>query len=143
MTPNLPTTKPYLIRAIHEWCSDNGFTPHIAVRVDNRVRVPREHVKDGQVVLNIGLEATGGLRINNDLVTFQTRFSGVAHDISFPIGNVAAIYARENGAGLAFEPENIKADAKPESEPVPGDSPDPDSTPPRTPPGRPKLQRIK
>jgi stringent starvation protein B len=142
MTPNLPTTKPYLIRAIHEWCSDNGFTPYIAVRVDSSVRVPREHVKDGQVVLNIGFEATGGLRISNDLVSFQARFGGVARDISFPVGNVAAIYARENGAGMAFEPENADT-PKPESEPVSGDSPDSDPTSPRTPPGRPKLQRIK
>ena len=105
MTENtLPSTKPYLIRAIHEWCTDNGFTPYIAVQVDGRVRVPREHVRDGQIVLNVGYEATGGLQIGNDLISFQARFGGVARDISFPVGNVAAIYARENGAVMAFEP---------------------------------------
>jgi stringent starvation protein B len=121
MAANLPSTQPYLIRAIHEWCSDNGFTPHVVVRVDGRARVPREHVKDGQIVLNIAYEATGGLQIGNDLVSFQARFGGVARDISFPVGNVAKIYARENGVGMAFEPE-------------PG-MPPPD--------GRPRLRRVK
>jgi len=84
MTKNLPSTKPYMIRAIHEWCTDNGFTPHVAVQVDGRVRVPRGHARDGQIVLNIGYEATGGLQIGNDLISFQARFGGVARDISFP-----------------------------------------------------------
>jgi stringent starvation protein B len=142
MTQNLPSTKPYLIRAIHEWCSDNGFTPYIAVKVDGRVRVPREHVKDEQVVLNIAYEATGGLQMRNDLISFQARFGGVARDISFPVGNVVAIYSRENGVGMAFEPESGQTNASgPETESSSGDSPEPD---PRTPPsGRPKLQRIK
>jgi stringent starvation protein B len=143
MTKNLPSTKPYMIRAIHEWCTDNGFTPHVAVRVDGRVRVPRGHARDGQIVLNIGQEATGGLQIGNDLISFKARFGGVAHDISFPIGNVAAIYARENGAGMAFEPESPEnAASESETESTSGDAPDPE---PRTPPpaGRPKLQRIK
>lgn len=141
MTENtLPSTKPYLIRAIHEWCTDNGFTPYIAVQVDGRVRVPREHVRDGQIVLNVGYEATGGLQIGNDLISFQARFGGVARDISFPVGNVAAIYARENGAGMAFEPESAAADAAPPETPPPsGDGPEP--RPPSG--GRPKLQRIK
>jgi stringent starvation protein B len=127
-----------MIRAIHEWCTDNGFTPYIAVRADGRARVPREHVRDGQIVLNIAYEATGGLRIGNDLISFKARFGGVAHDISFPIGCVVAIYARENGTGMTFEPE-------PEA-PGPPAEPggDPDSGPGRPPPGgRPKLQRIK
>jgi stringent starvation protein B len=103
---DLPSTKPYLIRAIHQWCCDNGFTPYLAVAVDARTRVPREHVRDGQIVLNVDYEATGNLTIANDGITFQARFGGVARDISIPIGNVAAIYARENGAGMAFEPES-------------------------------------
>ncbi|MDR1709251.1 MAG: ClpXP protease specificity-enhancing factor [Candidatus Accumulibacter sp.] len=131
MPAQLPTTKPYLIRAIHEWCTDNGFTPYIALRVDEHVRVPREHVRDGQIVLNIGVEATGGLRLGNDLIAFQARFNGVARDISFPVANVAAIYARENGAGMAFEPE--PADPAPTPEPPP----------PPPPAGRPRLQRVK
>jgi stringent starvation protein B len=143
MTVNLPSTKPYLIRAIHEWCSDNGFTPHVVVRVDDRVRVPREHVRDAQIVLNVAYEATGGLRIGNDLISFQARFGGVARDISFPVGNVTAIYARENGAGMAFEPESAETGgAAAEADTAPGGPPGPE---PRTPPpaGRPKLQRIK
>jgi stringent starvation protein B len=141
MAANLPSTTPYLIRAIHEWCTDNGFTPHVVVRVDSRARVPKEHVKDGQIVLNIGHEATGGLRIGNDLVSFQARFGGVARDISFPVGSVAAIYARENGAGMAFEPESAGA-AGPEAEPASKDTPslDPGTPPPA---GRPRLRRIK
>jgi stringent starvation protein B len=139
MAANLPSTQPYLIRAIHEWCTDNGFTPHVVVQVDDRVRVPKEYVRDGRIVLNVGYEATGGLQIGNDLVSFQARFGGVARDISFPVGNVAAIYARENGAGMAFEPEGA---AGSETAPASGDAPGPE---PRTPPpaGRPNLRRIK
>ena len=141
---DLPSTKPYMIRAIHEWCTDNGFTPYVAVQVDARARVPKEHVKDGQIVLNIGYEATGGLQIGNDLISFQARFGGVARELSFPVGNVLAIYARENGAGMAFEFENSESEvpAVPEKDAAtPDDASDPG---PRTPPpGRPKLQRIK
>lgn len=138
MTENLPSTKPYLIRAIHEWCTDNGFTPYIAVKVDEWTRVPREFVRDGQIVLNIGYEATGGLQIANEGVSFQARFGGVAREIFFPIENVASIYARENGAGMAFEPESKGAAAGSVTDA--SDEPDPTPTPPT---GRPKLQRIK
>ncbi|MDR1935938.1 MAG: ClpXP protease specificity-enhancing factor [Candidatus Accumulibacter sp.] len=142
MTKNLPSTKPYLIRAIHEWCTDNGFTPYIAVQVDGRARVPKEHARGGQIVLNIGYEATGGLQIGNEMISFQARFGGVARDISFPVGNVAAIYARENGAGMAFEPESAESGRPgPETEPASGNAPDPGTSPP--PSKRPKLQRIK
>ena len=135
----LPSTKPYMIRAIHEWCSDNGFTPHIAVTVDARTRVPQEFVRDEQIVLNIGHDATGRLQIANDSISFQARFGGVARDIYVPIGNVAAIYARENGAGMAFEPELGGDQSMPDTGSA-DDNPEP-STPP--PGGRPKLQRIK
>jgi len=140
----LPSTKPYLIRAIQEWCCDNGFTPHIAVVVDQQVRVPREFVRDGQIVLNIGYEATGHLKIANEGITFQARFGGVARDISVPIGNVTAIYAKENGAGMAFEPETSAEkqhdfESGNQSEQL-DDEPDPSPPPPS---GRPKLQRIK
>lgn len=97
------STKPYLIRAIHEWCSDNGFTPYLAVSVDARTIVPREHVKAGEIVLNVSHGATGRLQMGNDLITFQARFGGVARDLSIPVENVSAIYARENGHGMAFE----------------------------------------
>lgn len=140
---NLPSTKPYLIRAIHEWCCDNNFTPYIAVIADGRARVPREFVRDGQIVLNIGYEATGHLKIANDGISFQARFGGVAREISVPIRNVAAIYAKENGAGMAFEPESEEVDATE----TPADSfsnLDNDPEPPPAPTtGRPKLQRIK
>ena len=143
----LPSTKPYMIRAIHEWCCDNGFTPYIAVIADERARVPREFVRDGQIVLNVGYEATGHLSITNDGITFQARFGGVARDISVPISNVVAIYAKENGAGMAFEPETggdsnapTVSLAQPPEEKPESDAP---PTPPAPPPGRPKLQRVK
>jgi stringent starvation protein B len=136
----LPSTKPYLIRAIHEWCCDNGFTPYIAVVADEHARVPREFVRDGRIVLNVGYEATGHLKIANEAITFQARFGGVARDISVPIGNVAAIYARENGAGMAFEPETAAGLAPAAG--VGGGEGDGDPEPP-SPGSRPKLQRIK
>ena len=135
----LPSTKPYMIRAIHEWCCDNGFTPYITVVADDRARVPREFVRDGQIVLNVGYEATGHLNIANDGITFQARFGGVARDIAVPIGNVVAIYAKENGAGMAFEADSggsVEALAAADT----GRDPEP---PPAPPSGRPKLQRIK
>ena len=142
----LPSTKPYMIRAIHEWCCDNGFTPYIAVVVDERTRVPREFVRDGQIVLNVGYDATGHLNIANDGITFQARFGGVARDISVPIGNVVAIYAKENGAGMAFEPETeTESASKAPAVSLAGQAEDnPESDPPPAPPaGRPKLQRVK
>ena len=138
----LPSTKPYLIRAIQEWCCDNCFTPHIAVLVDKHVRVPFEFVRDGQIVLNIGYGATGHLTISNEGITFQARFGGVARDIAVPIANVTSIYARENGAGMDFEAELGAADKMADS----GDakvSDDEPLPPMQAPAGRPKLQRIK
>jgi stringent starvation protein B len=135
----LPSTKPYLLRAIWEWCCDNGFTPHIAVVVDERTRVPREFIKDGQIVLNLGPGATNKLQIGNEFVEFQARFGGVARDLSVPIQQVAAIYARENGAGMAFDlDEEALLAARVEAEDA-----DPEPEPPRPEAGRPKLQRIK
>jgi stringent starvation protein B len=98
------STKPYLLRAIHEWCTDNGFTPYIAVYVDNRVRVPMEYVKNKEIVLNVGFEATSGLKMGNDWVEFKARFGGHSREISVPVDHVIAIYARENGQGMAFPP---------------------------------------
>ena len=96
------TTRPYLIRALHEWCIDNGFTPYVAVRVDSSVQVPREYVKDGEIVLNVGLDATSGLLLGNDYIEFKARFAGKVRDIMVPVERVVAIYARENGQGMAF-----------------------------------------
>ena len=95
-------TRPYLLRALHEWCSDNGFTPYLAVFVDASVQVPMEYVKNNEIVLNVGFEATSGLRLGNDFVEFKARFGGVARDIVVPVDHVIAIYARENGQGMAF-----------------------------------------
>lgn len=99
----MKTTKPYLIRAIHEWCADQGFTPYLAVKVDATTRVPREFVKDGEIVLNVGVEATHQLLLGNEEITFQARFGGRAFPVVVPIERVAAIYASENGEGMAFE----------------------------------------
>ncbi|MFN4341093.1 MAG: ClpXP protease specificity-enhancing factor [Azonexus sp.] len=137
----LPSTKPYLLRALWEWCCDNGFTPHIAVEVDERTRVPREYVRGGQIVLNLGPAATNKLQMGNELIEFQARFNGVARDLSVPVGRVTAIYARENGAGMAFELEDghpaTGGEATGQDAPVaPADEPPPE-------PPRPKLQRIK
>ncbi len=99
----MKTTKPYLIRAIHEWCSDQGFTPYLAVSVDASTRVPNEFVKDGEIVLNIGMEATQQLLLGNEDITFQARFGGRSIPVLVPIERVAAIYASENGEGMAFE----------------------------------------
>lgn len=97
------STKPYLLRAIYEWCTDNGFTPYLAVAVDSKTRVPMEFVKNGEIVLNIGFTATSGLKMENDFIMFHARFGGVSREIVVPVENVMAIYARENGQGMAFE----------------------------------------
>ncbi len=96
------STRPYLIRALYEWCTDNGLTPFIAVLVDETVRVPNEYVKDGEIVLNISFDATSSLTMGNEFIEFKGRFGGVARDILVPVDRVVAIYARENGQGMAF-----------------------------------------
>ena len=105
------STRPYLIRAIYEWCTDNGLTPFIAVLVDHSVQVPLEYVKDGEIVLNISFDATSALRMGNDCIEFKGRFGGVARDIYVPVGRVVAIYARENGQGMAFPIQAHPTDA--------------------------------
>lgn len=97
------STKPYLLRAIYEWCTDNGYTPYLAATVDASTQVPREFVKNGEIVLNVSFSATSGLNMGNELIAFHARFGGVSRDISIPVENVVAIYARENGQGMAFE----------------------------------------
>jgi stringent starvation protein B len=157
------STRPYLIRALYEWCTDNGFTPYVAVRVDDSVQVPREYVKNGEIVLNISMDATSSLKLGNELIEFKARFAGTARDIMVPVGRVIAIYARENGQGMAFpleeaaapevqdspeqaashptpEPESRPLQlARVESEPA-GDEPEP---PRPTGGGRPALKRVK
>lgn len=144
------STKPYLIRAIYDWCLDQGFTPYIAVSVDARTVIPPGYARDGQIVLNLSPDATNHLVMGNELITFQARFGGAAHALSLPVANVLAIYARENGHGMGFEPEgSVDEDesAAPESAADVVDTPDDDGdTPgggPRPGPGRSHLKVVK
>ena len=96
------STRPYLVRALYEWCTDNGLTPYVAVSVDDSVQVPREYVKNNEIVLNISFDATSSLTLSNDFIEFKARFAGSSRDIMVPMERVIAIYARENGQGMAF-----------------------------------------
>ncbi|MDR1368063.1 MAG: ClpXP protease specificity-enhancing factor [Candidatus Accumulibacter sp.] len=128
-----PSLKPYLIRAIHEWCADNALTPHVAVVVDEYVRVPPEYVRESRIILNIAHDATASLVIGNETLSFKARFGGIARDILVPIANIAAIYARENGVGMNFGIR--EASAATESDELP-ETPGPK-------PGRPHLRVVK
>lgn len=136
------STKPYLIRAIHEWCTDNGLTPYLAVSVTRDVQVPMEHVREGEIVLNISMLATDKLQLQNDAISFQGRFSGRVHQVYVPIENVGAIYAKETGSGMAFEA--LATQGVPELAQVEALEPEPPrETPPPSTPSRPKLTRVK
>lgn len=106
------STKPYMIRALHEWCTDNGYTPHIVVQVDANTMVPPAHIRDGQITLNIGSLATNRLVLGNEAIEFQARFNGVTENLYVPVGAVTAIFARETGAGMGFEVEATSAPAE-------------------------------
>lgn len=97
------STKPYLMRAIYEWCVDSGFTPYVLVAVDENTRVPMDHVKNGEIVLNISPVATQNLKMDNDYVRFSARFNGASREIIIPVGTVLGIFARENNQGLLFQ----------------------------------------
>lgn len=133
------TTKPYLLRALYEWCVDNGYTPYISVVVDEQTRVPSEYVRNGEIVLNIGPLAANKLKLGNEYIEFSARFSGVARELFIPVDQVTAIYARENGHGMSFEIER----AKPEGEAAPQEAvPAADEVAP--PPGsKPSLRVVK
>lgn len=109
------STKPYMIRAMHEWCVDNGLTPHLLVAVDAHTRVPMAYVKDGEIVLNINYSATKNLQIGNDAVTFSARFGGVSSDLYVPMRAVKGVFARENGQGMFFQAETAEEDAESEA----------------------------
>ena len=160
--PALPeqgtSTRPYLIRALHDWCTDNGLTPYIAVFVGEGVEVPAEYVKNQEIVLNVGFEATSGLKLGNDVIEFKARFGGTARDISVPVDHVIAIYARENGQGMAFPapPGKVPSGAEVSVEGVPAApglklatpqdeaaSDDGSGRPQEPPPHRPALKRVK
>jgi len=163
--------RPYLIRALYEWCTDNGLTPYAVVQVDDSVQVPREYVKNGEIVLNIGFDATNLLKLGNEFIEFKARFAGVVREIIIPIDRVLAIYARENGQGMVFPASTQDADTAgtapepryeaqtddkivhlvvDEGDPQSGDAqPDPQDDPPKPPPrspeggARPALKRVK
>ena len=132
------STRPYLVRAMYEWCVDNGLTPFLVVSVDSSVRVPQEFVRDGEIVLNVSSGATNQLSMGNAFIEFKGRFSGVARDIVVPMERVSAIYARENGQGMTFPVQSVdkqKGD-KTENSSAPAQS----ELPPKP---RPALTRIK
>ncbi|MFC0250991.1 ClpXP protease specificity-enhancing factor [Massilia consociata] len=104
------STKPYLLRAIYEWCTDSGYTPYLAVKVDSATTVPMEYVRKGEIILNISYGATSGLKMDNDAIHFRARFNGVSRELYIPVANVLAIYANENGQGMAFEVNVTAAD---------------------------------
>ena len=161
--PDTTSTRPYLVRALYEWCTDNGLTPYVAVSVDDSVQVPREYVKNNEIVLNISFDATSSLKLSNDFIEFKARFAGSSRDIMVPMERVIAIYARENGQGMAFP---MGATPQPESPPsspsgplaavnapagtpdikvvqlVPSDDQDA-PTPPKPQGPRPSLKRVK
>ncbi len=155
--PTGSSTRPYLIRALHDWCTDNGFTPYVAVFVDASVQVPQEYVKNNEIVLNVGFEATSGLKLGNDFIEFKARFGGSAREIVVPVDHVIAIYARENGQGMAFPVPSELAPAAPVAEspvtrgahlsltePAAADAGDAPGEPPEPPAGgRPSLKRVK
>ncbi len=156
---NGTSTRPYLIRALHDWCTDNGFTPYIAVHVDRSVQVPMEYVSNHEIVLNVGFDATSGLDLGNDFIQFKARFGGVAREIVVPVDHVVAIYARENGQGMAFPAPESAAEGAPLPSPAPqeqrrsglrlaseaNDDESDDTPPPDAPSGgpRPSLKRVK
>lgn len=129
------STKPYLVRAIHEWCSDSGLTPYLSVKVNAETRVPPEYVKNGEIVLNISHDAAHRLTIGDDLIQFSARFSGVSRECSIPMMAVVGIFAKENQEGLFFPPESQEEQA--------GISTAPDTPPSPAPGGKPKLQVVK
>ena len=133
---SVPSTRPYLIRALHEWCSDNGFTPYLAVAVDASVQVPREFVQNNEIVLNTSYDATSNLHLGNDFVEFKARFGGAAREVIVPVDHVIAIYARENGQGMAFPHPPALAQA-----PEFLSAPEQDEPPPSGP--KPALKRVK
>mgnify|MGYP000016308744 FL=1 len=141
METELPSTRPYLIRALYEWCTDNGFTPYVAVKVDGSVQVPREYVQAGEIVLNISMDATSALKLGNEFIEFKARFGGKARDIMVPMHRVMAIYARENGQGMAFPVSDDASDPSPMASSE-SSAQDEDPTPPAPGP-RPALKRVK
>jgi len=140
---NETSTKPYLLRALYEWCVDNGFTPYLSVVVDAATRVPPEYVRNGEIVLNVGPLAANRLKMTNESIDFSARFGGTARELSIPVAQVAALYARENGHGMSFEIDRTKppleASGQAGAQPTaPPEAPDPAPSG-----GKPTLRVIK
>jgi len=135
------STKPYLIRAIHEWCMDSGYTPYLSVKVNGETRVPLEFVKNGEIVLNLSYDATHKLTIGADAVQFAARFSGVSRECHIPMSAVMGIFARENSQGVFFQAESEPVASGAVATPEPPEPPEPEPSPPA--PTRPKLQVVK
>jgi stringent starvation protein B len=136
------STRPYLLRALHDWCTDNGFTPYLAVHVGAGVRVPMEYVKNNEIVLNVSFEATSGLKLGNKFVEFKARFGGITREITVPVDHVVAIYARENGQGMAFPVPTAGgegADSATSAPPAPATE---SASPPATAPASPRGLRL-
>ena len=158
--PDASSTRPYLLRALHEWCTDNGYTPYIAVQVDEMVQVPQEYVKNGEIVLNVSYDATSSMSLGNDVIEFKARFAGTPREIIVPVDRVLAIYARENGQGMAFPmhskngsetgvttvvpaPESRAPLAAVTTSKTASEPSDGDANPPTPPNRRPTLKRVK
>lgn len=142
-------TKPYLLRALYEWCVDNGYTPHLAVKVDAMTQVPAEHVRNGEITLNVSPGAVHKLQMGNELIEFSARFAGVARQLSVPVSNVYALYARETGHGMTFEVDlsrpapQADAESEPLAPPAALPAPDEPEPPAKPPAGKPTLRRVK
>lgn len=150
MSDEFPMTshRPYLLRALYEWIADNGLTPHLLVDATRpQVQVPAHAVKEGRIVLNVAQRAVAGLEMGNDVIRFSARFGGVSQAVSVPVSAVLAIYARENGQGMALPPEDPESKSTAEEaaevmespapfleavqdDGTPPDGPDPDRPPP-------------
>ena len=141
----MTSSRPYLVRAMYQWITDNGMTPHLLVDVSlEDVQVPAEHIQNGKIILNIAPMAIGSLVLGDDAVTFSARFSGKPMEIYIPVDAVLAVYAKENGQGMMFSEDDGAMSAED------GDDTDPDGDGPAGPggsepdkPKRPSLRVVK
>jgi stringent starvation protein B len=117
-----PPKRPYLLRAMHQWITDSGHTPHVIVDAERSgSEVPRAYVQEGKIVLNLSYTATQQLKIDNDVVEFDGRFAGVVHHVRFPVSAVMGIYARETGEGMMFAEQDAGPETPPPSGPAPAE----------------------
>jgi stringent starvation protein B len=132
----MTSSRPYILRAIHQWITDNGLTPHLLVNASAPgVRVPEQYIENGKIILNISERAVSGYHQDNDWIMFQARFGGRSQEITVPVPAVLAIYAKENGKGMVFGQEDNGGDAPPNPSPPSGTS--------ASKPGKPRLQVVK